>query len=151
MLFTIRHAIFRAVTHSMRLVTMPRIIPLSLLVAVLLISASSYAWVTGHHGALITHCTAPRFFEEFPDRDAKVARMDGFAFTASENTHAESLEVRINTQPVPIQITPQRSGRLRVEGQLPQPVAQGRVWIKVTGTSDDGCDELHTWNVYVGQ
>ncbi len=130
---------------------MPRTIPLSLLVFVLLIPTGSYAWVTGHHGALITHCTAPHFFEELPARDAKVARMDSFAFTASENTNAETLEVRINTQPVPVKITPQRSGRLRVEGQLPHPVAQGRVWIKVTGTSDDGCDELHTWNVYVGQ
>lgn len=120
------------------------------LIALGLAPTRSFAFVTGHHGGLILDCTAPIFFEESPGKDAKVKALEKFTFTASDNTHPESLKVWVNTVPVDIKITPQRSGRLTVEGSLPQPIAQGRAWIKVTGTSHDGCDQLHTWNVYTG-
>lgn len=120
------------------------------LIALGLAPTSSFAFVTGHHGGLILNCTAPIFFEESPGKDAKVKALETFTFTASDNTHPESLKVWVNTVPVDIKITPQRSGRLTVEGSLPQPITQGRAWIKVTGMSHDGCDQLHTWNVYTG-
>lgn len=113
--------------------------------------AVGFGYATGHHGGLILDCTAPIFFEESPARDAKVAVLEKFSFTASENTDPETLKVWVNTQSVEIKITPQRSGRLTVEGTLPRPIVQGRAWIKVTGVSHDGCDQLHNWNVHTGQ
>lgn len=113
-------------------------------------SSTGFAFGVGHHGGIILDCTAPVFFEESPAKEAKVRVFEKFSFTASDNTDAETLKVWVNAQPVEFTVTPQRSGRLTVEGRLPQPISQGRVWIKVTGVSHDGCDQLHTWNVYAG-
>ena len=113
---------------------------------------ASHAWVLGHHGGLVTDCTDPEFFEESPAKDARVAVVEKFSFTASANTDPSSLKVWVNNQPVAdVKVIPLRSGHLTVEARLPAPVTQGRVWIKVTGNSHDGCDQLHTWNVYAGQ
>jgi len=127
-------------------IALPIVFPMALALA----PAVGFPFVAGHHGGLIINCTAPTFFEESPGKDARVPLLEGFSFTASENTDPDTLEVRVNNQPVPIKVTPQRSGRYAVEVHLPQPIAQGRAWIKVTGVSDDGCDQLHTWNVYSG-
>lgn len=115
--------------------------------AVLPLTARGFA--VGHHGGIILDCTAPVFFDESPPKDAKVASVDRFSFTASEDTDPETLKVWVNAQPVEITITPQLSGRLTVSGKLPQPITQGKAWIKATGVSHDGCDQLHTWNVYI--
>ena len=91
------------------------------------------------------------FFGEFPPKDAKVATLDKFAFTASENTVAESLKVWVNAKPVAITTQKELSGRVHVEAKLDPPITQDKAWIKVTADSDDGCDQLQTWNVYLGQ
>jgi len=116
----------------------------------LFIAMTSHALPSGHHGALVTQCTDPRFFDESPGHDARVERLDRFTFTASDNTDPTSIEVLVNLRPAEISVTPQRSGRLAVEAKLAEPITQGRAWIKVTGMSDDGCQQLHTWNVYAG-
>ena len=104
-----------------------------------------------HHGGVITNCTPPLFFEESPAKDAKVASFQDFSFTASDNTERDTLEVWINNVPTPVTVTEQRSGRLTVQGKLPQAISSGRVWVKVTGYSNDGCDQLHNWYVYTGR
>jgi hypothetical protein len=104
----------------------------------------------GHHGGLVTQCTDPSFFEESPGKEAQVRTLEKFSFTASDNTDPDYLEAWVNLQPIPLTITPQRSGRLSVEGKLPAPITQGRAWIKVVGYSRDGCELIHTWNVHAG-
>jgi len=112
--------------------------------------ACSWAYVVGHHGGLITECTEPTILDESPGKEAKVSMVDRFSFVASDNTEADSVRVWVNNEPVAVRITRQLSGRLLVEGQLPQAVPHGRVWFRVTAVSNDGCDQLHTWNVYAG-
>ena len=73
----------------------------------------------------------------------------GFSVTASDNTDAGTVKVWVNNEPVPVTITEQRSGRLLVQGNLKAPLTGGRAWIRVTGDSKDGCDQLFVWNVYV--
>jgi hypothetical protein len=114
------------------------------------VPAAGFAFGVGHHGGIILNCTAPIFFEESPARDARVDVFEKFSFTASDNTDPTTLKAWVNTHPVDIKVTPQRSGRFTVEGRLPQPIVQGKVWIKVTGISNDGCDQLHNWNIYTG-
>jgi hypothetical protein len=116
-----------------------------------LLSTASHAYGVSHHGGMILDCTAPTFFDESPPKESKVAALDKFSFTASENTEAQTLKVWVNAQPVAFTVKPELSGRLHVEAKLDPPLAQGKAWIKVTGDSNDGCDQLHTWNVYLGQ
>lgn len=113
--------------------------------------SASFAYGVSHHGGIILDCTAPIFFEESPGKDAKVAVVQKISFTASDNTDRDTLKVWVNNQPVQFTVTEQRSGRLTVEITLAQPITRGRVWIKITGVSLDGCDQLHNWYVLAGQ
>lgn len=112
--------------------------------------SAALAFGVSHHGGIILDCTAPIFFEESPGKDAKVPVFEKFSFTASDNTDAATLQVWVNAKPVKFSVEEQRSGRLAVEGFVDQPITSGKAWIKVTGVSHDGCDQLHTWNVFVG-
>ncbi len=103
-----------------------------------------------HHGGAITDCSPPMFFEEVPAKDAKVAAFQDFSLVASDNTESDTVRVWVNNQAAPVTISAQRSGRLTIQGRLGEPILSGRVWIKVTGYSHDGCDQLHAWYVYVG-
>ena len=123
----------------------------SLLPMVLMMTNPLYALPLGHHGSLVTQCTDPRFFAESPAPDAQVSSLDHFSFTASDNTDSASIKVKVNLQPVEIKVTPKRSGEWAIEATLPTPITEGRAWIKVTGMSHDGCDQIHTWNVYARQ
>ena len=124
----------------------------ALLTAALLIPAvhARPPMPTGHHGGMVTHCTDPTFSGESPAPEARVAQLESFSFTASDNTDGSTLEAWVNLQPVKLTVTTQRSGRLAVSAKLPAPITQGRAWIKVKGYSEDGCEQLHTWNVYAG-
>jgi hypothetical protein len=146
--------IFRNTTHKSRGFTMftYRFHGLLWLTVALLIPAADARppMPLGHHGGLVTQCTEPSFFEETPAKEAQVTTLEKFSFTASDNTEPDYLEAWVNLQPVALTITPQRSGRLTVEGKLAAPITEGRAWIKVIGYSRDGCELIHTWNVYAG-
>lgn len=103
----------------------------------------------GHHGGPIMHCEPPTFFDEIPARDAQVERFQDFSLMASENTESDTVRVWVNNQIAPYTSSVERSGRVKIQGRLVAPITEGRVWIKVTGYSHDGCDQLHVWNVYV--
>ncbi len=102
-----------------------------------------------HHGGPILDCAPPVFFDEAPARDSQVQSFQEFSFGASENTEADTVRVWVNNQITPYTATVERSGRLAIKGSLAAPITEGRVWVKVTGYSHDGCDQLHVWNVYV--
>ena len=104
-----------------------------------------------HHGGPILDCAPPAFFDEAPARDSHVQSFREFSFAASENTEADTVRVWVNNQITPYTATVERSGRLAIKGSLAAPITEGRVWVKVTGYSHDGCDQLHVWNVYVNR
>ena len=127
-----------------------KLVTYSLFPIILMMANSLQALPLGHHGSLVTQCTDPRFFSESPGPDAQVSSLDHFSFTASDNTDSSSIKVKVNLQPVDIKVTPKRSGEWAVDAIMPKPIKEGRAWIKVTGMSHDGCDQIHTWNVYAG-
>jgi hypothetical protein len=116
----------------------------------ILAPAAGFSQGLGHHGGMIIHCTDPVFLEENPGKDAMIGALEKFSVTASDNTDGSTVKAWVNNKPVPVVVTPQLSGRLTITATLQEPLTQGRAWIKVTGTSHDGCDQLHTWNVYAG-
>jgi len=115
-----------------------------------LLSSGVLAAGVSHHGGPLLSCDPPQFFDVSPGKDARVSSFQNFGFTASDNTERDTVKVWVNNEPVPVTITEERSGRLAVRGGLKESVTKGRVWIKVTGDSKDGCDQLLVWNVYVG-
>jgi hypothetical protein len=143
------HFLFQMIHPGVLLMTRKCLV-CRLFTLVLMTANPIHALPLGHHGSLITQCTDPRFFGESPGPDAQVSSLDHFSFTASDNTDSASIKVKVNLQPVDIKVTQKRSGEWAVEATPPTPIEEGRAWIKVTGMSHDGCDQIHTWNVYAG-
>jgi hypothetical protein len=118
--------------------------------ALLVLSFRSYGIeFTGHHGGIVINCTDPEFYHEMPAPNAKVSRLEKVSFIASDNTMTESLVVLANLEPTTTRITRNGNGTFTVEADLTTPKTEGRVWIKVTGHSDDGCQQIRTWDVFV--
>jgi hypothetical protein len=104
---------------------------------------------TGHHGDWIVTCHPPKFIQEKPTKDSWVSVFQDFEFTASENTDAKTLKVWVNNKALDVLIDKRPSGHYRIVGKLPEPLLQGKAWIKVTSESNDGCNDLRAWNVYI--
>ncbi len=104
---------------------------------------------TGHHGDWLVKCHVPKFIQEKPAQDSRVPVFQEFEFTASDNTDANTLKVWVNNKPLDVKIDPRPSGYYRVTGKLPEPLHEGKAWIKVTSESNDGCNDIRAWNVYI--
>jgi hypothetical protein len=128
---------------------MTRAIVLSFLALACAASANAGSRLS-HHGGLILDCKPPQFFDQTPGKDAKIAAIQDFSLTASDNTDQETIKVWANNQPVEVKITQQRDGQFLIQGRLPAPVTLGKVWFRVNAESNDGCDENSAWNVYAG-
>lgn len=103
----------------------------------------------GHHGDMIMKCHKPQFFGEIPANNAKVKDFQKFSFIASANTDISTLRVWVNNQLVKISTIKQASGRYSVSGQTAQPIIEGKAWLKVTSESNDGCNDLQVWNIFI--
>lgn len=112
-------------------------------------SSCAFAARVNHHGGPLLHCDPPQFFDETPVKESSAPSFQQFSVTASDNTDPATIKVWVNNEPVAVKVTQQRSGRFLVEGSLPAPVTGGKAWVRVTGDSVDGCDELYVWTVYV--
>lgn len=113
------------------------------------LSANVPAAGVSHHGGPLLSCDPPQFFDETPAKDSKVPSFQDFSITASANTDGSTVKAAVNNEPVAVTITEERSGRLLIKGSLKAPLTTGRAWLRVTGDSKDGCDELFVWNVYM--
>lgn len=104
---------------------------------------------TGHHGGVITHCQDPEFYRESPAPNSQINRLETLSFIASENTLPETVAVFVDLVPLTPSISKNGNGTFTVTATLPGPHAPGRAWVKVTALSEDGCQQLHNWNLFV--
>ncbi|MBM4206873.1 MAG: hypothetical protein FJ190_02260 [Gammaproteobacteria bacterium] len=121
------------------------------LLAVLLL-ASTFAYAgprTGHHGDFVVVCHKPKFMQETPTANSEVNKFQNFNFWTSENTDADTLKVWVNNQLVDVKKDRKGSGNYHIIGKLPEPIREGKAWVKVTSESHDGCNDLKAWNVYI--
>ncbi len=122
----------------------------SLFLLGLLMSANAVAGArTGHHGDFIVTCHPPKFMQEKPLDNAQVSSFQEFEFMTSDNTDGKTIKVWVNNKLLDVDIVPLASGHYRVKGKLPEPLLEGKAWIKVTSESNDGCNALRAWNVYI--
>jgi hypothetical protein len=104
---------------------------------------------TGHHGDWLVKCHVPKFIQEKPIQDSSVQTFQEFEFVASDNTDAATLKVWVNNKPLIVNIDKRPSGYYRIVGKLPEPLLEGKAWIKVWSESNDGCNDLRAWNVFI--
>ncbi|MBK8816012.1 MAG: hypothetical protein IPN42_11185 [Methylococcaceae bacterium] len=104
---------------------------------------------TGHHGDWLVKCHVPKFIQEKPAQDSSVQSFQEFEFVASDNTDAATLKVWVNNKPLIVSIDKRPSGYYRIFGKLPEPLVEGKAWIKVWSESNDGCNDLRAWNVFI--
>jgi hypothetical protein len=116
-----------------------------------LLSANTFAGArTGHHGDFIVTCHPPKFMQEKPLDNAQVSSFQEFEFMTSDNTDGKTIKVWVNNKLLDVDIVQLPSGHYRVKGKLPEPLLEeGKAWIKVTSESNDGCNALRAWNVYI--
>lgn len=120
-----------------------------LFLAFALIASTASARGVSHHGGPILHCDPPQFFDESPAKESSAPSFQQFSVTASDNTDPDTVKVWVNNEPVEVKVTGQRSGRYLVEGSLAAPITSGKAWVRVTGDSKDGCDDLYVWTVHI--
>jgi hypothetical protein len=121
-----------------------------IILLILLGSTTAFAGArTGHHGDFIVVCHKPKFMQEKPVADSTVAEFQDFDFMTSENTDAATLKVWVNNKMVDVIKDKRPSGHHHIIGKLPEPIREGKAWVKVTSESNDGCNDLRAWNVYI--
>jgi hypothetical protein len=103
----------------------------------------------GHHGDMIMKCHKPMFFGEVPADNSKVTAFQKFSFNASANTDIATLKVWVNNQEIKVDTIKQTSGRYLVSGQTTEPIIEGKAWLKASSESNDGCNGLKVWNVFI--
>jgi len=113
-------------------------------------SAAFSAPRVSHHGGLLLDCAPPKFYDQTPGNNAKLATIADFSLTASDNTDSTTIKVWANNEPVEVKVTQERSGSFLIQGRLKEPVSSGKVWFRVNAESNDGCDENSAWTVFAG-
>jgi hypothetical protein len=94
----------------------------------------------GGGGSSTAACTEPSFYDEAPARNAKIPSLSGIEITASDITDPATLELNIQGQRVPVEVSTLLSGETRIKAHLPQPITQaGKVMITLTSRSKASC------------
>jgi len=88
------------------------------ILALMLVTGTSWAYGGGSSSSKA--CAKPKFTDFVPAENAEVAAGSGFSFTASANTHPESIKVTVKGLPATIKVTPKNaSSSFEVSGTLP--------------------------------
>jgi len=103
----------------------------------------------GHHGDMVMKCHKPMFFGEIPANNSKVKNFQKFSFNASANTDIATLKVWVNNEAIKVDTKQQASGRYLITGQTAESINEGKAWLKVTSESNDGCNGLQVWNIFI--
>jgi hypothetical protein len=110
--------------------------------------ATSHVWAYGDGGGSKKACAKPKFSEFAPVNNAMVAAKSAFSFTASANTHPESIGVTIKDQPVAVTVTPKSQG-FQVAGVLPATVTEGFARISISADGPNQCKGSDGWLVKI--
>ncbi|SJM93045.1 conserved exported hypothetical protein [Crenothrix polyspora] len=103
-----------------------------------------------HHGEYISKCHNPLFFSEIPAKEAQVTELQDFTVTASDNTDIATIKFSINNEPTVVSLDRLRSNRILIKGHLGESITKpGMILLKVAAESNDGCNGLHAWRVYI--
>jgi hypothetical protein len=115
-----------------------------------LMLVTSTSWAYGGGGSSTKACAKPKFTDFVPAENAEVAAGSGFSFTASANTHPESIKVLVKGLPATIKVTPKNAGSsFEVNGTLPDALKGTYARIAIEADAPSNCKGGGGWLVKI--
>jgi hypothetical protein len=112
--------------------------------------ATSTSWAYGGGSSSSKACAKPTFTDFSPAENAEVAVGSGFSFTASANTHPESVKVSVKGLPANIKVSPKNGGSMfEVSGTLPPSLKGTYARIVIEADAQSNCKGGGGWLVKI--
>ncbi|MEQ1529254.1 MAG: hypothetical protein ABL925_08055 [Methylococcales bacterium] len=96
-------------------------------------------------------CAKPKFSDFIPEENAGVKAGAEFSFTASANTHPESIKVTVKELPVTVQIDDRKGTAFKVSGKLPDSLSGSYARININAEASNACKGSGGWLVKIEQ
>ena len=117
--------------------------------ALALMLVTSTSWAYGGGGSSSKACAKPKFTDFVPAENAEVTAGSSFSFTASANTHPDSIKVTVKGLPASIKVTPKNAGTFEVSGTLPASLKGTYARIAIEADAQSNCDGGGGWLVKI--
>jgi hypothetical protein len=118
------------------------------ILALMLVTCTSWAYGGGSSSSKA--CAKPKFTDFVPAENAEIAAGSGFSFTASANTHPESIKVTVKGLPATIKVTPKNAGSsFDVSGTLPASLKGTYARIAIDADAQSNCNGGGGWLVKI--
>jgi len=118
--------------------------------ALALMLVTSTSWAYGGGGSSSKACAKPKFTDFVPAENAEVTAGSSFSFTASANTHPDSIKVTVKGLPASIKFTPKNAGNsFEVSGTLPASLKGTYARIAIEADAQSNCDGGGGWLVKI--
>jgi len=118
--------------------------------ALALMLVTSTSWAYGGGGSSSKACAKPKFTDFVPAENAEVTAGSSFSFTASANTHPDSIKVTVKGLPASIKVTPKNAGNsFEVSGTLPASLKGTYARIAIEADAQSNCDGGGGWLVKI--
>ncbi len=115
-----------------------------------LMLASINSWAYGGGSSSSKACAKPTFSDFVPAENAEVAVGAEFSFTASANTHPESIKVSVKGQPSALKVSPKNGGsKFEVSGTLPASLKDTYARIAIEADAQSNCNGGGGWLVKI--
>jgi hypothetical protein len=119
---------------------------------VLMLSTSTSWAYGGGSSSSSKACAKPKFTDFVPAENAEVAAGSGFSFTASANTHPESIKVTVKGLPATIKVSPKNAGSsFGVSGTLPASLKGTYARIAIDADAQSNCNGGGGWLVKIAE
>ena len=121
------------------------------LLALALMLVTSTSWAYGGGGSSSKACAKPKFTDFVPAENAEVAAGSNFSFTASANTHPNSIKVTVKGLPATIKVAPKNGGNFEVSGTLPTSLKGTYARIAIDADAQSNCNGGGGWLVNIAE
>ena len=113
---------------------------------------TSPCWAYGGGSSSTKACAKPKFTDFIPAENTEVAVGSNFSFSASANTHPESIKVTAKGLPITIKVSPKNAGNsFEVTGTLPSSLKATYARIVIDADAQGSCNGGGGWLVKIAE
>jgi hypothetical protein len=125
--------------------------PNKYLTTLVLILITSTSWAYGGGSSSTKACAKPKFADFVPVENSQVAIGARFSFSASANTHPNSIKVTVKGIPAEIKVTTKNTGIIEVSGTLPTSLKGDYARIAISAEAPNNCNGVGGWLVKIAE